>query len=128
PHFSFNFPAPNISSATIVFALRDDPGEWFLDDVSIMDQSGNELLSNGGFETGDTTDWIYCNPNNGAASGSVGAGSSYDGAYCYIDGVVGVSDYLSQTFTVTPYDNYLITFWLSSNSNSVTYAQISVTS
>ncbi|CAF1244831.1 unnamed protein product [Adineta steineri] len=126
--YSFNYTAPNINSATIMFALRDDPGIWSLDDVSITDKSGNELLSNGDFEQGYLASWIYCNPSNGTYGGYVGTGSSYDGSYSYLDGVVGVSDYLSQAFTVTPYSNYSITFWLSTNSNSVTFAQIYVTS
>ncbi|CAF1102257.1 unnamed protein product [Adineta steineri] len=111
-----------------MFALRDDPFQWYLDDVSIMDKSGHQLLSNGGFETGDTTDWIYCNPRNATYSGHADSTCAHTASYCYLDGSVGASDYLSQTFTVAPYNNYAIKFYLSAESNSSTFAQVYVTS
>ncbi len=43
--YSFNYTAPNINSATIIFSLRNDPDFWYLEDVSVTNSSGNQLLT-----------------------------------------------------------------------------------
>ncbi|CAF1335506.1 unnamed protein product [Adineta steineri] len=125
---SFNYTAPNITSATIIFSLRNDPLDWYLDDITITDSSGIELLSNGDFELGDLTSWTYCNPNNAAHAGFVGSSTPHNGYYSYVDGSVNASDYLSQKFTVAPYNNYSVKFWLSANSDKSSFALVSITS
>ncbi len=126
--YSFNYTAPNITSATLNFALRNDPSYWFLDDVSVTNSSGNELLTNGGFEQGSLSGWTYCNPSNASYSGQVTSSTFHSGSHSYRDGSVGVSDYLSQTFTVLPNNIYSVQFWLSANSNYLTFALITITS
>ncbi|CAF0759589.1 unnamed protein product [Adineta steineri] len=124
--YSFNYTAPNITSAKLMFALRDDPDYLYLDDVSVTNSSGIQLLSNGGFELDTLSGWTYCNPSNAPSSGAISLGNSHSGSYSYMDGSVGSSDYLSQTFAVVPNNIYSITFWLSSSSTSSTFALVTI--
>jgi hypothetical protein len=82
-----------------------------------------ELLTNGGFETGDFTSWTYCNPAGAAYPGTlkktsdnfVAHGQAYaahSGIYYYLDGAVGSDDYVSQTFSTVIGATYNISFWL----------------
>jgi hypothetical protein len=126
--FTFNYTAPNVTAATLTFALQNDPNFWYLDDVSVTNSSGEELLSNGGFEQGSLLDWIYCNPQNVASAGLVLSGSStaYSGFYCYKDGSIGAADYLSQTFNVQPNEEYNVSFWLSADGYTAVYALVTI--
>ncbi|UJR38792.1 hypothetical protein I4U23_031457 [Adineta vaga] len=126
--YTFNYTAPNILSAKLTFALRNDPDFWYLDDVSVTNSSGNQLLSNGNFEQGILGNWIYCNPNSANYSGAITSNYPRTGSYSYEDGSVGSSDYLSQTFAVTPNSKYSIKFWLSSGSNSSSFAFVTISS
>ena len=63
-------------------------------------------LKNGGFESGDTSQW------QAADSVSVSASAAYKGRYgCLITGDGDWDDLLSQTFTVLPGYSYTLTFW-----------------
>ena len=42
---------------TLSFELRHDPGYWFLDAVSVLRERTDEMLVNGGFETGSLSPW-----------------------------------------------------------------------
>ncbi|CAF4226089.1 unnamed protein product [Adineta steineri] len=118
--------APNITSAKLMFALRNDPAYWYLDDISVTNSLGIQLLSNGGFELGTLSGWTYCNPSNAPSSGAISSANSHTGSYSYTDGSVGSSDYLSQTFAVVPNNIYSVTFWLTSSSNSATFALVTI--
>jgi hypothetical protein len=113
-YYTFNYTTANVTSATLMFAFRNDPSFWYLDDVSVISSSGTQLLLNTGFETGDLSHWVYCNPYNATFSGTVTSSVSYTGWYSYKDGSVGWSDYLSQSFTVTPQSIITVSFWLGS--------------
>jgi hypothetical protein len=126
--YSYTYTAPNIDSAKLTFALRNDPVYWYLDDVSVTNSSGDELLLNGGFELGNLLGWTYCNPNSAADAGVVSSSNPHTGSYSYMDGSINASDYLSQTFAVVPNNNYLITFWLSADSTYSTFALVTVSS
>jgi hypothetical protein len=127
--YIFNYTAPNVTSATLTFSLRNDPLDWYLDDVSVTNSSGQQLLLNRGFELGTLADWTYCNPNNATWSGFVsGSANPHSGSYCYADGSVGAPDYLSQTFNVQPYSIYSVKFWLSCDSDNMTFAWIYISS
>ena len=76
------------------------------------------LVQNGGFETGDFTDW------SGTATTDFDADFVADGSFYYIDphsgndvalmGAVGGPDYLSQTLSTTNGQNYLFSSWVNS--------------
>jgi hypothetical protein len=108
---SYNYTA--IANLTrISFALRIDVGYFGVDDVSIRDLAtpATELLSNGGFETGNFSSWIHCVQSGSTISGSVqstSSGISYgnytfvarSGSYYYLGGATVNAEYLSQTFS-----------------------------
>jgi hypothetical protein len=99
-----------------------------------------ELLINGGFETGNLSSWIYCNPAGSAYPGIIKSTSdnfvargqtyaAHGGNYYYLDGAVGNADYLSQTWQTNIGATYNISFWLynqGSGSNSVANIIISI--
>jgi hypothetical protein len=118
---SFNYPTYTYytytwtatgSTATLSFYFRHDPGGWMLDDVTVYHGS-TQLIINGGFETGDLTGWNYsgyCFYNTGQAY----SGSSYakTGNYYYYDRCQQYGDTISQNFSTTVGDTYVISFWL----------------
>ncbi|CAF1507759.1 unnamed protein product, partial [Didymodactylos carnosus] len=103
------------SSATLTFALRQDPGFWSLDDVSVYD-GGTQVLVNGGFETGSFSPWIYSYPNgHGGTYGRIDHNTysyAHTGYYYYADGCYSYTDYLSQTFATVLGDLYVISFYI----------------
>ncbi len=112
-----------------MFSFRSDPNYWYLDDVSVTNSSGQQLLSNGNFESGSLTHWVYCNPKNATDSGYVVNLNLCYGYYCYDDGSMGAFDYLSQTFNVRPNQVYTVQFWLALDSNyivNMTFASITI--
>jgi hypothetical protein len=87
-----------------------------MDDVSVSNGT-TEMLLNGGFESGSfLPSWTTSTPNG--ACGGFGSGAQIDmswchtGSYCLVDGCVGRSDQISQSFTAIAGQVYLISFWL----------------
>jgi len=70
------------------------------------------LVQNGGFETGDFTDWTLTG-NTGFTG--VDTNSAYSGTYGGDFGAVGSDGYLDQNIATTIGDTYDITFWLSND-------------
>jgi hypothetical protein len=119
---SFNYIA--IANVTrITFALRRDFGYFGIDDVSIKNATalGIELLSNGGFETGNFSSWTHCVQSGSTAYGSVqstSSGISYggynfvarSGTYFYLGGATVNAEYLSQTFPSIIGNTYIFSF------------------
>lgn len=126
--YSFSYTAPNINSATLVFAFRNDPSFWYLDDVSVTNSTGSELLLNGGFEQGSYSKWTYCNPTQATYAGDVNTNKPHNGSYSYEDRSISAFDYLSQAFTVVPNNTYSVKFWLRATSSNSAYAYITVSS
>jgi hypothetical protein len=109
----------------ITFAIREDTGYFAVDDISVTDTDAPtiELITNGGFETGTFSSWVYCNPAGSSFPGTLEQTSSnflaqghtysaHGGNYYYLDGAVGQADYLSQMITTTIGETYNISFWL----------------
>ena len=102
---SFNYIA--IANITrITFALRRDSGYFGIDDVSIQNAAvpGIELLTNGGFESGNFSSWIHCVQIGSTSSGSIQStlsGISYgsytfvahSGSYYYLGGATIYTEY-----------------------------------
>jgi len=100
------------TSTTMMFALRQDPSYWCLDDISV-DDNGTEMWQDGGFENSPLTQYYtYCNPNGASSSGTISTSCVHSGSYSFYDGSVGYSDYISQSFATVIGATYNISFWL----------------
>ena len=104
---------------TLAFLLRNDPSNWYLDDVSVYD-GGTQMLVNGGFESGSLSPWVVTLPNGpclfGSPHGQVCNTLSHTGSYDYCDGCNTVADEVSQSFMAIAGSTYVISFWLSTGS------------
>jgi hypothetical protein len=111
--FAYDWTSPTTGLVTLAFQLRSDPSSWYLDDVSVYD-GANQMISNGGFETGSLSPWIVTSPNGHCAGPAtyVGTLSPHNGTYSLIDGSNGCADQVSQQFTATAGDIYVVSFWL----------------
>ena len=70
------------------------------------------LIANGGFETGDFTDWTLAN----SQYTYVTSGGCYDGNYCYFNGEYPAGSTLSQTVDTNVGDMYTLSFWVAESS------------
>jgi hypothetical protein len=126
--FQLSFVAAS-SNTTLLFALRQDPSYWCLDDISVRSPFGEECIEDGSFESNSlSTYYTFCNPSNSAASGRITTDCPYTGSYSYYDGAVGNPDYLSQSFVTTPGTTYNLTFWLANQGATINSATILVRS
>jgi hypothetical protein len=101
-----------------------------MDDVSVSNGI-SEMLVNGGFESGSfSVGWTKSTPNGNCGITTTGASivtsSCRTGSYCFSDGCGNVADQISQSFTVTSGQAYLISFWLK-GSGSGSGVSVSVT-
>jgi len=128
--YSVSFTAAN-SNTDLTFALRNDPGFFGLDDVSLVDNttSSGNLVTNGGFEAG-LTDWTddniygaaFAGIVSGTSCGQVGLGvGPHSGLSEWCDGSVQAYDAINQNIATNIGDNYTISFWLISGDATGTY-------
>ena len=112
------------SSATLSFFFRHDPGAWMLDDIEVY-HGVTQLITNGGFESGDLSGWSYsgsCWWNTGEVR--FGSSSAKSGNYYYYDRCAYLGgDTIRQTFTTVAGDTYDIKFCLA-NDDCCTPTQI----
>jgi len=111
------------SETYLTFFFRQDPAYWGFDNVQFTDSSANNLVVNGGFETGDHTGWMLVGQQGLTAAGTVrssGYATPYanhpeEGSYYWNDGAVGGVDGIAQTIATTIGDHYTLSFWLSND-------------
>ena len=88
---------------------------------------GQNIVQNGGFETGDLTDWTFTGTVGSSGNGSANyigtAGDAYitphSGSYALALGDTQI-DTLAQTLPTTPGQAYLFSFWLENSSAGTT--------
>jgi hypothetical protein len=119
------------ANTDLTFALRNDPGFFGLDDISMVDNSTSSanLVTNGGFESGLapwTSDNVYgaafagTVDSSGACGGIAGLGAN-SGASEWCDGSVQAYDAIDQNIATNVGDSYTISFWLNSGDATGTY-------
>ncbi len=117
--YAYEWTALTTGNVTLAFQLRNDPSNWYLDDVSVYD-GGIQILVNGGFESGSLSPWVVTFPNGfcqlASPSGQLCNALSHTGSYEYCDGCYGVADQVSQPFMATAGQVYVISFWLATGS------------
>jgi hypothetical protein len=86
--------------------------------ISAQVGTASAALVNGGFETGDFTGWSVDSVNNWATV--INSGSQYAGNYETQLGTYGTSGTLSQAFTTTAGQSYVVSFWLANDSKDTT--------
>jgi hypothetical protein len=117
-YYSYDVTATNTTTWLTVF-FRQDPAYWGFDDVALTDTNGNNLIVNGGFETGDLTGWETVGQQGLPAAGRVTAGTpgpgtenSHSGSYYWYDGAVGGVDGIAQGISTVVGQDYVLSFWL----------------
>ncbi|CAF1490416.1 unnamed protein product [Rotaria magnacalcarata] len=94
---------------------------WFLDDFSVEDSSGNEMLTNGNFENGTLTNgWISTHCEDLYCANITNSGCSGGSGLCY-DVTCDTVQALQQTFPTTPTNAYTFSFqikWVGSNGST----------
>ncbi|CAF0958552.1 unnamed protein product [Rotaria magnacalcarata] len=60
--YAYAWTSPTTGSVTFMFELRNDPGQWYVDDTSIYDGS-TQMLTNTGFKTGSLSPWVRTGPS-----------------------------------------------------------------
>ncbi|CAF1159872.1 unnamed protein product [Adineta ricciae] len=99
---------------------------WLLDDISVTYVStGTNVLANGGFETGNLSNWTqFCATNTNCQGsndryGQITGSSCRTGSFCYVDKCENY-DYLVQSFPTVSGGQYIINFYLKLNNNGGT--------
>jgi len=105
-----------VLSSNEVAYLYEHPGTNVADVVGQGVYNGINIVSNGGFETGDFSGWTLLE-NDGSVFVDDGynlGNPPHSGNYVANFGTEGALDYISQTLTTTPGTTYLLSFWLDS--------------
>jgi len=101
-----------IYTANVWFTNQTSGGAQSVQFTLLVNQS---LVQNGGFETGDFTDWTLAgdgSPDNFVDNGSYSGIPPHSGAYEAVLGEPNVQAYLSQTLPTVAAQQYLLSLWL----------------
>jgi hypothetical protein len=111
--FSTSFVATT-ARTLIGFAFQDDPGYLGFDSASVSSAGGANLLSNAGFETGNTSGWTTFHQtgtmNDGFVTKSFAGLAPASGSYFWVDGATNGYDGLQQTIATTIGTTYTVSF------------------
>ncbi|CAM4966143.1 unnamed protein product [Rotaria socialis] len=111
------------ASETITIDTYNVPATTYIDDVSVIDMNtSQELLTNGGFESGAVI-WIGSATNDITSGGS----SCYGGSWCYSDAAITPHGNISQSFSTTAGHTLSISFYISWSGTGVVYNCIGIT-
>jgi len=129
------------ASTNISFAFRNDPGFFFLDDVSVVDNTTSTTVPvvNGGFESGPVganapTGWTYLNSFGAAFAGVVennafiSSPGAHTGSNYYYDGATQAYDGITQAISTTAGNSYTISFWLDNMNRNLPLTNFSILS
>ncbi len=101
------------TTTILIFAFRQDPNYWALDDVYVIDTVTNQTInSDPSFESGTLDCCSLCNPSGSSSAGEVSSSDPHTGYYSYFDGAVGNPDYLILNLTTVSGLLYSVSFWL----------------
>ncbi|CAF4137567.1 unnamed protein product [Rotaria magnacalcarata] len=116
-----NFTALSANSTLVMVIKASTNYGWFLDDFSVEDSSGNEMLTNGNFENGTLTNgWISTHCEDLYCANITNSGCSGGSGLCY-DVTCDTVQALQQTFPTTPTNAYTFSFqikWVGSNGST----------
>jgi hypothetical protein len=108
--FATNLASTNYSGS-IVFTNLTFGAEETLPALLLAGQ----LVQNGGFETGDFSDWTLTGDNVDILVNGGGADGVHSGDYCAQLGSAGQVTYVSQTIPTVPGQKYSVSMWLESD-------------
>ena len=109
----------------MTFDFRQDPFNWYLDDVSVTTGGGANLLTDGGFEDG-LTGWTVGGAIFGGGAVVTGPHAAHSGTHYFVDGSNGAIDQLSQSFATTIGTSYSISFYLANDGGGPALATLTV--
>lgn len=99
-----------VLSSNEVGYLFNHPGTNVADVVGQVGITGSNIVSNGGFETGDFSGWL----DDGNGNVTTDPNYVHSGTYGAEFGAVGSLGYINQTLATVPGTTYLLSFWLGS--------------
>lgn len=121
-HSTFSTP---LRKDSILIMLKTFPTALWLSVIllgihAVQPATAQDIVTNGGFETGDLTGWTLTNSEYGYSGWTsyVSPYVAHTGNYFFVFGGPDYDATLSQTLTTVAGSNYELTFWLASDGNT----------
>ncbi|CAF1372720.1 unnamed protein product [Rotaria magnacalcarata] len=102
-----NFTASSANSTLIVIISATNTSGWLLDDLSVEDSGGNEVLSNGNFENGTVTNGWLSTSCTGVNCGAITSSGCNGGSTECFQVTCNTNHALQQMFPTTPGNMYI---------------------